>query len=321
MSRFLACCAAFTVLASLSAFPQNGAKFPLYFHDRHSLAFLAFASCSVESDRLVLIDAHHDLGPGPGGRLLKGISSLPPEARRSMAQVRIQDLSVRSYNWAGASLLSGMTREILWIPLMEDARRDQAAWNAWMDRSLAEDVRDDRDFKKQRVRVLGLEELLSVPIRVPYILSLDMDFFVGVGEAAAKGDVIAIHGFCAPSPPILMTVAFSSAYQKEPDTAWRLFEYVIETFSDISRPIFQARFSPPIAESREEARAWDAWKAQRTGDSRSAPAFRPGLALWQNAPAPFRSLCTELRVAAEDEWAARLLSAWQGRPADVEPRD
>jgi len=298
------------VSATLRIFPQTRSMIPLYFHDRDSLSFLALASVPVEKIRIVLIDAHHDLGPGPDSAALKDLMSLPLSERRSEALRALEEADVRSYNWAGAALLSGIAVGVIWVPKPELPRSRMPSLSAWIDRSLSRETTGDRGFVKQRVRMVGLKEFLSVS-PPPAVVSIDLDFFSGMAAGQWKSLMGQIHDFLKKHPPRMITFALSAAYQKDASAAWEMLAYAVSLFSDIADEVFQARFSPSTAESNEEARAWNAWSS--LSGQAAGHRFAPGLALWENAPEAFKAACIAANVRPDDPWAAALLESWAGR--------
>jgi AMMECR1 domain-containing protein len=236
-----------------------------HFHDRHVLSYAPVADYSLQHGikTLVLLDYHHDSGPGPdpGG----------------------EELS--SYNWIGHLINQDIITRVYWVSGRNLQKQNRNARRAWLHRMWELDSPSEREKKEEAVRIVDWPELLTISRdwKKPFIVSLDLD--VLTVDPGPDPDIFLneILDFIKNEKPGLVTVALSAAYQKDAGKGWAWFNRTYNILSRLGPTFLELGSAKPKPESLEEAASWKKW-FNRSSDANYAEGFAPGYGLWDYAP-------------------------------------
>jgi uncharacterized protein (TIGR00296 family) len=245
---------------------------PVFISDRHSGSYDHFLREAKEGETytLILLDYHHDMGPGP--ELFDGT----PKRE-----------DVKSFNWVGALVNMGIIEKVYWVSGRDLLLPNRESREAWLNRILADDPPDMANKKAVSVEIIDWPELLDImssnTFKTPLALSLDLDIMtVDPGEEPdlfldEMLDFIVTNNFK------ILTVSLSSAYQKDAPSGWKWLTATIEAISKKYPLLIEGGIYRPKPESNEEISSWSTWDEEKKRIDYSSY-FAPGAELWDWAP-------------------------------------
>ncbi len=248
----------------------NSSKPALYFHDRHRESYEPVKMWAEENPGMVLIllDYHHDAGPGP-----------------DMAE---QTLPF-SFNWVGALISEDVIDTVLWVSGKNLEMPNINARKAWLERKISPDSEKTAEKKRQAIQVITWEDLPRIveELQRPLAVSIDLDILTIDPGPNPDKFLEEILTTSLSLKPVGITLALSAAYQLEAKTAWKWLEQSYNSLNPFcSTPVWTAGIEDPPAESLEEETSWAVWqKTPALIDF--GKTFAPGADLWNHAPASF----------------------------------
>jgi len=269
----------------------------VHLHDRHSLSYPLVESYAKKHPgaTLVLFDYHHDVGPA---------------------------YATVSSNWVGKLLADGTVSRVLWVSGRDLLLPNRNARTAWLRRKLSKLPPAEADRIGSRITLIDWDRLRMEKIAGPLAVSVDFDLFCHDPGNPPDRFVDEIAEWTARQRPALLTLALSSAYQKEAKAPWEYLGRFVGAYGK-SAPgagwFLETGPSNPDAEGAEESSAWRLWDAERETFGRRNESFLPGSAVWLAPPLSLRAALLGLAVSPGDDGAKGVLSAWRGQdPALLE---
>ncbi len=262
----------------------------LYVHDRHGESYIPVKLWAEENPGLVLIllDYHHDTGPGPALN-----DKIPPA----------------SFNWVGAMISEHLIDTVLWVSGNELELPNINARKAWLERKISRDPPEIAQMKRDAVHILTWEDLPravaesreSQKQKRPMAVTIDLDILTIDPGTDPDKFLKEILETSVALKPVGITLALSAAYQPEPEQAWKwLTQSYAFLAEECSTPVWAAGTWESAAESLEEKTSWAAWRNTPVFID-FGKTFAPGAELWNHAPASFWDNLLETIPTGSDE--------------------
>lgn len=228
-------------LLSLVLLGSCGKPVPVHFHENHwqSLAPVAELAAREGGVTLILLDYHHDLGPGDSGD---------------------------SYNWVGTLILSGAVRRVIWVSGRDLQPRQLRSRADWVNRKLSSDPPDYAERKRAALNCVdwpGLMELERKGFERPFVITLDLDILAIEPGSDPDRFLKEMTDFILRIRPDLATVCLSSPYQPNPADGWRWWTMTWAALGSGGELFLEPETETRLPESREETLAWLCWNKTR----------------------------------------------------------
>ncbi len=266
----------------------------VFVSDRHSGSYPYLLS-HLEKEApatLILLDYHHDMGPGPSSLYL------PPG-----------EWDVTSFNWLGGLVDGGMIGDVYWVSGRDLLLPNRNARLAWLNRKTGEDPPHIGARKREAVHIIDWSDLNDLyaagQFSGPVALSLDLDILTVDPGDSPEDFLDEMLDFIDKLNPPVLTVAFSAAYQPEASLAWKWFAHSLKRLGSNRRILMAGGEMSPRPEGNEELRRWSEWKERGIKTDFSA-FFAPGAALWDMAPALFWQELISLPLIPTDDTMAEI---------------
>lgn len=267
----------------------------VYVSDRHAGAYDPILKSwdGVEPYTLILLDYHHDIGPGPD---LQGD--------------RVDRDSVTSFNWLGGLVAAGVVDSIYWVSGRDLLKPNRNARRDWLERKLSGDPLSIAAKKREAIKIIDWSDLIERHRNGwdrPMALSLDLDILTVDPGKDPDRFLEEILAFIEDLNPDSLTIAFSAAYQPDPPDGWRWLSHSLEAIGQKHPIVLESGLENPIPESVEELNRWCSWEDQRKHTDFGAY-FAPGRDLWNWAPRRFWATLAEVEAIPGDRGMERYLS-------------
>ncbi len=278
------------------------APVPVHIHDRHRLSYqlIAEAARRKSGGTLVLLDYHHDCGADS----------------RAGAVGAAGGEFVASYNWVARLLEEGFVDRIVWVSGRTLLLPNRNSRMDWLSRSLSGLAPSASDYIRSRVVLADYHDLVNMSFRGPLYISLDLDVLTVDPGPSASAFLDELARWISARRPALLTIAFSTAYQRSSAQAWQHLAQAVTTLdpepaSGRYRWFLEAEGPAGEAETREEAAAWAKWAAAGPVYRPQSGPFYPGASLWVYAPPEVRAVLLERQFQGADEAGVAVLEGWR----------
>ena len=258
----------------------------IHVHDRHGLSYdyvKAFAQ-NRGPVTLVLLDYHHDINSDTN--------------------------ELTSYNWVGKLIEENYLEKVIWLSGKKLLLPNRNSRMAWLDRSLQNSYPQTAEKIKQTVELVDWYDLQKLKINSPFVITLDFDVFT---KDPGDDPMLFVDELCSwiqKQKPKLITLAFSAAYQPDPQNAWNWFEQFIKGYKGKARWFLESGIFGEPEESMEEHAAHELWKRLPLEYKKSQAAFYTGAYLWQNAPDSVVSALKQKKISAGNLQAEAIINSW-----------
>lgn len=252
----------------------------VHVHDRHALSYRLVSEYARAHGPVTLVsfDYHHDVAPSDPG--------------------------TTSFDWIGDLITEGSVKQVLWISGRDLTLPNRESREHWLVRSLGDEAPSRSDFLRSAIELLDWNEIKDLKIRGPFVVTVDLDVLTVDPGNPPERFLCEMRDWIARRKPALVTIALSSAYQKDESRAWDwLARLAAGGFGYDARWYLEAGNFTRAPESKEESRSWERW--QRTGS-----AFLPGAANWLFPPESAREALLDNAILPGDEAARDVIAAW-----------
>lgn len=267
------------VVAVALCFAHAGAR-EVHVHDRHGLSYPLVRAYAEKHGPVTLVsfDYHHDIGPFDPG--------------------------TTSFDWVGDLVSEGFVKKLIWVSGRTLKLPNRESRMHWLARSLAAEAPSRADELRSAVELLDWGEIKNLRVRGPCVVTVDLDVLTVDPGDPPEAFLDEIHDWIAKRKPALVTVALSSAYQKDAGRAWDwLARFVSGGFGFGERWYLETGGFVREPESGEESRAWDRWE-------RTDSPFLPGAANWLFPPQSVRAALLADNILPGDETARDIIGGW-----------
>ena len=264
-------------------------KTQIHLHDRHGLSYETVKAYAQKHGALtlVLLDYHHDIRP------------------------EIQN--VNSVNWVGKLIEEDYVKKVIWLSGKKLLLPNRNARMAWLERSLKNTYPQTADKMRQAVQLVDWDDLQEVRLSGPFVITLDFDVFMKDPGNPPELFVDELCTWIQKQKPELLTLAFSAAYQPDPDKAWAWLEQFTEGYEARSDWFLESGDFGESFESNDEALAWSQWRKNPARYEEAEAAFYPGAYFWQNAPEKCIKLLKGKKLRAGNQSAREILGTWSDK--------
>ena len=252
----------------------------IHLHDRHRLSYdLVKAYAETHGPlTLVLLDYHHDIRP--------------------------EIEYVNSVNWVGKLVEEDYVKKVIWLSGKKLLLPNRESRMAWLERSLTNAYPETAEKMRNAVQLVDwydLQELKFGGRNDPFVITLDFDVFTKDPGNPPELFVDELCSWIQKQKPELVTLAFSAAYQPEPDKAWEWLNRFIRNYKRHSAWYLESGEFGEKEESRDDILAHN----QRF--------FYSGAYLWQNTPEYLRKSLGKKEVGAGNKAAEEVLGWWKDK--------
>lgn len=256
-------------------------------HDRHVHSYDLVKSYAAENGActLVLFDYHHDIHPGLG--------------------------ALTSVNWVGNLIEEGAISKVYWLSGRTLLLPNRNSRFAWLERCLKDAMPDTAQKIRETVELVDWHDLQHLQIEKNVVVTLDFDVFTKDTDNDPEHFVLELENWIESKNPALVTLAFSSAYQKNPSQAWNWLTLFAKNWKSSANWFLECGEFGEMPESNDEAKSWKMWKEKPEIFSDYENCFLPGAYLWLNPPDLVREALLEKKISADDENATKILTAWE----------
>ena len=276
---------------------RKGGQTQLHLHDKHGLSYELVKNYASEHGAvtLILLDYHHDIRPEYDG--------------------------VNSANWVGRLVEEDSVKKVIWLSGKELQLPNRNSRMAWLERSLnntypetAEKIRravelvDWNDLQKLRLRK---KDETAGGVQSPFVISLDFDLFTKDPGEVPETFVDELAGWIQKQKPELVTLAFSAAYQPQPQKAWTWLKRFSEDWKARADWFLESGSFGEKIETLDEAAARALWKEKPESYEGSEYSLHAGAYLWQNAPRDFVEAVLKKKIQAGNEEALHAIKLWK----------
>jgi AMMECR1 domain-containing protein len=271
-------------------------KTEVHLHDRHGHSYNIVKNYAEEHGavNLVLLDYHHDIRP----------------------EIEI----VNSVDWVGKLVEEDYVKKVIWLSGKKLLLPNRNARMAWLERSLKNTYPETAEKMRQAVTLVDWYDLQEIRLGGkrgdfcgPFVITLDFDVFMKDPGDPAELFVDELCSWIQKQKPQLLTLAFSAAYQPQPDKAWAWLEQFTKAYGTRADWFLESGDFGEKFESLDEAQAWSLWKENSAKFQAAETPFYPGAYFWQNAPGSFVAAALEKNLSAGNESAAGIIKAWKDK--------
>lgn len=267
-------------------------------HDRHVLSYDIVKNYAEEygAVNLILLDYHHDIRP--------------------------EYEVINSVDWVGKLVEKDYVKKVIWLSGKELLLPNRNSRMAWLERSLKNAYPDTAEKIRNAVQLVDwydLQEIrlnrahVPVDLRGPFVITLDFDVFTKDPGQVPEEFVDQLSRWIQKQKPELLTLAFSAAYQPEPEKAWSWLKQFTEHYNSKASWFLEADSFGEKIESLDEVRAREEWKKNPQKFAKAEAPLYPGAYLWQNAPADFVAEILKKKISAGNDSAAEIITVWQNK--------
>ena len=264
-------------------------KTQIHLHDRHGLSYDLVKDYAEENGALtlVLLDYHHDIRP--------------------------EIENVTSVNWVGKLVEEDYVKKVIWLSGKKLLLPNRNSRMAWLERSLTNTYPETADKIRQAVQLVDWDDLQALKLSGPFAVTLDFDVFTKDPGNPPELFVDELCTWIQKQKPELVTLAFSAAYQPEPDKAWAWLLQFAEAYKARSEWYLESGEFGERFESNDEALAWEQWRKNPAKYCASENPFYSGAYFWQNAPRSFVDAAMEKKLSAGNEIAGQIIKGWKDK--------
>lgn len=252
----------------------------VHVHDRHGLSYPLIREYAKARGPITLVsfDYHHDIGPFDPG--------------------------TTSFDWVGDLVAEGSVEKVIWVSGRTLELPNRESRGHWLYRSLADEAPSRSDELRSAVELLDWREVENLRVTGAFAVTVDLDVLtVDPGEPPERF-LDEIRAWIEKRKPELVTVALSSAYQKDAIRAWNwLTRFASGDFSRDARWYLETGDFVREPESAEERGAWDRW-------ARTDSPLLPGAANWLFPPPNARNALLGKNIMPGDETARDIIDGW-----------
>ena len=273
----------------------------IHLHDRHVFSYDLVKSYAREHGAvtLVLLDYHHDIRP--------------------------EYEVLNSVDWVGKLVEEDYVKKVIWLSGKKLLLPNRNARMAWLERSLKNAYPDTADKMRNAVRLVDWDDLQQLKLCTrcsshegrglegPFVITLDFDVFMKDPGNPPEFFVDELCTWIQKQKPELLTLAFSAAYQPEPEKAWGWLKQFTKHYESKAEWFLEADSFGERIESLDEAQAREDWKANPKKFTAPQAPFYAGAYLWQNAPSDFVNEILKKKVTAANDTAAEIIFCWQNK--------
>ncbi|WP_407427773.1 AMMECR1 domain-containing protein [Treponema sp.] len=261
-------------------------KTQIHLHDRHVLSYDSVKSYAQKKGpvSLVLLDYHHDIHPG----------------QRNLTSV----------NWVGNLIEEGLVSKVYWLSGRTLLLPNRNSRFAWLERSLKDTTPDTAQKIRETVELVDWHDLQKISLKKNFVITLDFDVFTKDTDNDPQNFVLELCEWIQKQKPALLTLAFSSSYQKNPSEGWSYLSSFIENWQTGSGCFFECGKFGEKAESNDDLKAWKIWKENPEVFSEYENAFLPGAYLWTSCPSSVKNALLNKKITANNKEAESVLSDW-----------
>lgn len=252
----------------------------VHVHDRHALSYRLVGEYARAHGPVTLVsfDYHHDVGPS--------------------------DPDTTSFDWVGDLIAEGSVKKVLWISGRDLTLPNRESREHWLVRSLGNEAPSNSDSLRSAVELLDWNEIKDLKINGPFVVTVDLDVLTVDPGNPPERFLGEMREWIARHKPALVTIALSSAYQKDESRAWDwLARLAAGGFGYDAKWYLETGSFTRAPESGEESRAWERW-------ARTDSPFLPGAANWLFPPESAREALLANAILPGDEAARDVIAAW-----------
>ena len=278
----------------------------IHLHDRHGHSYDLVKNYAEQHGavNLILLDYHHDIRP--------------------------EYEVINSVDWVGKLVEEDYVKKVIWLSGKKLLLPNRNARMAWLERSLKNTYPDTADKMRNAVQLVDWYDLQELKLgdargagdfAGPFVITLDFDVFTKDPGKVPEDFVDELGQWIQKQKPELLTLAFSAAYQPEPEKAWSWLKQFTEHYNSKANWFLEADSFGEKIESLDETRAREEWKNNPQKFSKAETPLYPGAYLWQNAPADFVAEILKKNISAGNDSAAEIINGWQNKKLAELKRD
>ena len=259
----------------------------IHLHDRHGLSYELVKDYARRQGpvTLVLLDYHHDIGPDYEG--------------------------VNSANWAGRLIEEGSVKKLIWLSGKKLLLPNRNSRMAWLERSLANTYPENAEKIRKALELVDWYDLQKLRLEGPFVISLDFDLFTKDPGEVPETFVDELADWIQKQKPELVTLAFSAAYQPEPQKAWTWLKRFTDDWRRGADWFLESGSFGEKLETLDEAAARERWKENPGKYEGSEYSLYAGAYLWQKAPQDFVEAILKKKINGANEEALQTISLWK----------
>lgn len=262
-------------------------KTQIHLHDRHGLSYDLVKEYAEAHGTLtlILLDYHHDIRP--------------------------EIEKVNSVNWVGKLIEEDYVKKVIWLSGKKLLLPNRNSRMAWLERSLKNTYPETADKMRNAVQLVDWDDLQTLELNGPFAITLDFDIFMKDPGNPPELFVDELCTWIQKQKPELVTLAFSAAYQPEPDKAWAWFEQFTKAYKLRADWFLESGEFGEKFESKDEALAREQWRKNPAKYCLPENPFYSGAYFWQNAPEKCIELLKAKKIQAGNESAQEILDCWK----------
>ena len=268
-------------------------KTQIHLHDRHGLSYDLVKDYAEKHGALtlVLLDYHHDIKP--------------------------EIENVTSVNWVGKLVEEDYVKKVIWLSGKKLLLPNRNSRMTWLERSLKNAYPETAEKMRKAVQLVDWEDLQAIELSGPFAITLDFDVFMKDPGNPPELFVDELCNWIQKQKPELVTLAFSAAYQPEPDKAWIWLEQFTEAYKTNSVWFLESGKFGEKFESNDEALAREQWRKNPAKYCAPENPFYSGAYFWQNAPEKYIKLLKAKKIQAGNKSAQEILDSWNDKELTV----
>ena len=270
----------------------------IHLHDRHGLSYDLVKAYAEEHGavNLILLDYHHDIRP--------------------------EYEVINSVDWVGKLVEEDYVKKVIWLSGKKLLLPNRNSRMAWLERSLKNTYPETADKMRNAVQLVDWYDLQEIRLRGargttdlngPFVITLDFDVFTKDPGDVPEEFVDELCTWIQKQKPELLTLAFSAAYQPEPEKAWSWLKQFTANYKARANWFLEADSYGEKIESLDEAQARELWEKNPQKFSTASSPLYAGAYLWQNAPADFVDELLNKKISSGNEAASEIISCWQNK--------
>ena len=271
-----------------------------HLHDRHSLSYQVIKNyCTRKKGiTLILFDYHHDIAADTRGTVNRhNYHEWPPS-------------NPGSTEWAGALISEGFIKEIYWVSDRKMLLPNKNARKAWLERSISKLPYSSAVDIEGKVHVIDFIELMDIDFKKNTAVSIDMDIFANHKGGDPVKFLDNIISWLKQNQPEIITVAFSSVYQKNSSDSLQLLEYLLRNGIQRKYQLYLESDPSRYPENHDDSKAWQLWDIDYKSFRQFPYVFWHDPGLWLNLPGKIKNILINLDIKPGNESARDIITAW-----------